>query len=28
MDNLSVDHLTGILDLTRQDIELIFKTLG
>jgi aspartate carbamoyltransferase catalytic subunit len=26
MDNLSVDHLTGILDLTRQDIELIFKT--
>ncbi|MCE2743463.1 MAG: aspartate carbamoyltransferase catalytic subunit [Fluviicola sp.] len=26
MDNLSVDHLTGILDLTRQDIELIFKS--
>lgn len=26
MDNLSVDHLIGIKDLTRQDIELIFKT--
>ncbi len=26
MDNLSVEHLTGIKDLTRQDIELIFKT--
>ncbi|MEN9987807.1 MAG: hypothetical protein RLZZ585_846 [Bacteroidota bacterium] len=26
MNNLSVDHLTGIKDLTRQDIELIFKT--
>lgn len=26
MDNLSVDHLTGIKDLTREDIELIFKT--
>lgn len=26
MNNLSVDHLTGIVDLTREDIELIFKT--
>ncbi|MFT4600665.1 MAG: aspartate carbamoyltransferase catalytic subunit [Arenicella sp.] len=26
MDNLSVDHLIGIKDLTKQDIELIFKT--
>lgn len=26
MDNLSVEHLTGIKDLTRHDIELIFKT--
>lgn len=26
MDNLSVDHLIGIKDLTRADIELIFKT--
>lgn len=26
MDNLSVDHLIGIKDLTRKDIELIFKT--
>ena len=26
MNNLSVDHLTGIKDLTREDIELIFKT--
>lgn len=26
MTNLSVDHLTGIKDLTLQDIELIFKT--
>ncbi len=26
MDNLSVDHLTGIRDLTRQDIETIFTT--
>jgi aspartate carbamoyltransferase catalytic subunit len=26
MDNLSVDHLTGIKDLTKSDIELIFKT--
>jgi aspartate carbamoyltransferase catalytic subunit len=26
MDNLSVEHLTGIKDLTRRDIELIFKT--
>ena len=26
MDNLSVEHLTGIKDLTSQDIELIFKT--
>ena len=26
MDNLSVDHLIGIKDLTRNDIELIFKT--
>lgn len=26
MNNLSVDHLIGIKDLTRQDIELIFKT--
>ena len=26
MNNLSVDHLTGIKDLTRADIELIFKT--
>ncbi len=26
MNNLSVEHLTGIKDLTRQDIELIFKT--
>jgi aspartate carbamoyltransferase catalytic subunit len=25
-NNLSVEHLTGIKDLTRQDIELIFKT--
>ncbi|MCG8573281.1 MAG: aspartate carbamoyltransferase catalytic subunit [Flavobacteriales bacterium] len=26
MDNLSVEHLIGIKDLSRQDIELIFKT--
>ena len=26
MNNLTVDHLTGIKDLTREDIELIFKT--
>jgi aspartate carbamoyltransferase catalytic subunit len=26
MNNLSVDHLTGIKDLTAEDIELIFKT--
>lgn len=26
MDNLSVDHLTGIKELTKNDIELIFKT--
>lgn len=26
MDNLSVDHLIGIKDLTKKDIELIFKT--
>ncbi|MBM3160151.1 MAG: aspartate carbamoyltransferase catalytic subunit [Bacteroidetes bacterium] len=26
MTNISVDHLTGIKDLTQQDIELIFKT--
>ncbi len=26
MNNLSVEHLTGINDLTREDIELIFKT--
>ncbi|MEY3085610.1 MAG: hypothetical protein RL037_1790 [Bacteroidota bacterium] len=26
MTNISVDHLTGIKDLTLQDIELIFKT--
>ena len=26
MDNLSVDHLIGIKDLTKNDIELIFKT--
>jgi len=26
MNNLSVDHLTGIKDLTSEDIELIFKT--
>lgn len=26
MDNLSVDHLIGIKDLTAKDIELIFKT--
>lgn len=26
MNNLSVDHLTGIVDLKREDIELIFKT--
>ena len=26
MDNLSVDHLIGIKDLTKADIELIFKT--
>jgi aspartate carbamoyltransferase catalytic subunit len=26
MNNLSVDHLTGIKDLTREDIELIFTT--
>jgi len=26
MNNLSVDHLTGIRDLTKKDIELIFKT--
>lgn len=26
MEHLSVDHLVGIRDLTRQDIELIFKT--
>ena len=26
MNNLSVDHLTGIKDLTREDLELIFTT--
>ncbi len=26
MDNLSVDHLTGIKDLTAEDIQLIFQT--
>lgn len=26
MDNLSVDHLIGIKDLSKEDIELIFKT--
>jgi len=26
MNNLSVEHLTGIKDLTSEDIELIFKT--
>ncbi len=26
MDRLSVDHLVGIKDLTKNDIELIFKT--
>lgn len=26
MKQLSVDHLTGIVDLTRQDIELILET--
>ncbi|MEN9302286.1 MAG: hypothetical protein RL264_715 [Bacteroidota bacterium] len=26
MNNLSVDHLTGIRDLTKEDIELIFQT--
>ncbi len=26
MNNLSVSHLTGIRDLTREDIEIIFKT--
>jgi len=26
MNNLSVEHLTGIRDLTKEDIELIFKT--
>lgn len=26
MNNLSVEHLTGIKDLTREDIELIFQT--
>jgi aspartate carbamoyltransferase catalytic subunit len=26
MNNLSVDHLIGIKDLTREDIELVFKT--
>lgn len=26
MDNLSVDHLTGIKDLTPRDIEIIFET--
>lgn len=26
MDNLSVDHLTGIKNLTKNDIQLIFKT--
>ena len=26
MNNLSVDHLIGIKDLTKQDIELILKT--
>lgn len=26
MEHLSVDHLVGVRDLTRQDIELIFKT--
>lgn len=26
MDNLSVDHLTGIKNLTENDIQLIFKT--
>ena len=25
MNNLSVDHLTGIRDLTNEDIQLIFK---
>ncbi len=28
MDNLSVDHLIGIKDLTEKDIQLIFKTAG
>ncbi len=26
MNNLSVSHLTGIRDLTVEDIEMIFKT--
>ena len=26
MNNLSIDHLTGIRDLTKEDIDLIFKT--
>ena len=26
MDNLSVQHLIGIKDLNKKDIELIFKT--
>lgn len=26
MNNISVDHLTGIRDLTKEDIQLIFKT--
>ncbi len=26
MNNLSVKHLIGIKDLTKEDIELIFKT--
>ena len=26
MDSLSVEHLTGIKDLTKNDIEIIFKT--
>ena len=26
MNSLSVDHLVGIRDLTRQDIEIIFQT--
>ena len=26
MDNLSVEHLTGIKDLTEKDIQLIFQT--